>query len=412
MVSTTSYYPFVLYALSTNYANGLGIGKVELEEVNPNLRGGRVENHLGKTTPSSPDRDSNLDLPVLGGRAQHDKRVSQIRHRGGEFEGVETVEILKLNTPNHGDRWGGSPFEKKILKLCPPLKDHLRGDITESAVTIVALTAVRTRGRLTRPQVLHLVYHNGNNTLLIRELRFPEVHARGAGGMLDHQAKDRHRGSEEVYSNLSGGRMETPLPPQYTQLGFEPRSPHLQRASLTAYGVDSNLKHPVQRTANSLYNETDTLGRVNTVHPTEIRTSISPSSAVELNTTSALANYATEAAVSQHQRCHGATVDMSLVSCFLCACERKVTEEESSSESQRELTYRHLWLILLDLQTHLTPASVVYLANALVVLNSTAEDGEIESCDTLSQSVACMSTELMVPDSITGMTENDITAEM
>nr|CAD7569597.1 unnamed protein product [Timema californicum] len=34
------------------------------------------------------------------------------------------------------------------------------------------------------------------------------------------------------------------------------------------------------------------------VHPTEIRTSISPSSAVELNTTSALANYATEAGCS------------------------------------------------------------------------------------------------------------------
>nr|CAD7439253.1 unnamed protein product [Timema bartmani] len=31
------------------------------------------------------------------------------------------------------------------------------------------------------------------------------------------------------------------------------------------------------------------------IHPTEIRTSISSSSAVELNTTSALANYATEA---------------------------------------------------------------------------------------------------------------------
>nr|CAD7408133.1 unnamed protein product [Timema cristinae] len=51
-----------------------GIGKVELEDVNPNLRGGKVENHLGKTTPSSPDRDSNLDLPVLSSRAQHDKR--------------------------------------------------------------------------------------------------------------------------------------------------------------------------------------------------------------------------------------------------------------------------------------------------------------------------------------------------
>nr|CAD7258492.1 unnamed protein product [Timema shepardi] len=49
------------------------IGKVELAEVNPHLRGGRVVNHLGKTTPSSPDRDSNLDLAVLSSRAQHDK---------------------------------------------------------------------------------------------------------------------------------------------------------------------------------------------------------------------------------------------------------------------------------------------------------------------------------------------------
>nr|CAD7431102.1 unnamed protein product [Timema monikensis] len=36
------------------------------------------------------------------------------------------------------------------------------------------------------------------------------------------------------------------------------------------------------------------------VHPTEIRASISPSSAVELNTTSALANYATESTSSYH----------------------------------------------------------------------------------------------------------------
>nr|CAD7575572.1 unnamed protein product [Timema californicum] len=37
--------------------------------MNPHLRGGRGENHLGKTTPSSPDRDSNLDLLVLSSRA-------------------------------------------------------------------------------------------------------------------------------------------------------------------------------------------------------------------------------------------------------------------------------------------------------------------------------------------------------
>nr|CAD7410551.1 unnamed protein product [Timema cristinae] len=53
----------------------------------------RVENHLGKTTPSSPDRDLNLELPILGGRAQHDKRVSQLRHRGGALAN-ETI-ILK-----------------------------------------------------------------------------------------------------------------------------------------------------------------------------------------------------------------------------------------------------------------------------------------------------------------------------
>nr|CAD7201497.1 unnamed protein product [Timema douglasi] len=64
-----------LYALITNYSNGLEIRKVELEEVNPHLRGGRVENHFGKNPLSSPDLDSNLDLPVLSSRAQHDKRT-------------------------------------------------------------------------------------------------------------------------------------------------------------------------------------------------------------------------------------------------------------------------------------------------------------------------------------------------
>nr|CAD7571043.1 unnamed protein product [Timema californicum] len=40
------------------------------------------------------------------------------------------------------------------------------------------------------------------------------------------------------------------------------------------------------------------------VHPTEIRTSISPSSAVELNTTSALANYDTEAGKASPETRH------------------------------------------------------------------------------------------------------------
>nr|CAD7257597.1 unnamed protein product [Timema shepardi] len=83
-------------AVSFDRASSRGIGKAELEEVNPHLRGGRVENHLGKTTPSSPDRDSNLDLPVLSSRAQHDKRVSQLRHRGGCELSVSTKEAIGL----------------------------------------------------------------------------------------------------------------------------------------------------------------------------------------------------------------------------------------------------------------------------------------------------------------------------
>ncbi|CAG2055590.1 unnamed protein product [Timema podura] len=42
-----------------------------LEEVNLHLRGGRVENHLGKSTLSSPEQDSNLDPPILGSLVQH-----------------------------------------------------------------------------------------------------------------------------------------------------------------------------------------------------------------------------------------------------------------------------------------------------------------------------------------------------
>nr|CAD7586202.1 unnamed protein product [Timema genevievae] len=58
------------------------------EELNPHLGGWRVENHLGKTIPSSSDRDSNLDLPILGSLAQHETSVlanytteeGQLRH--------------------------------------------------------------------------------------------------------------------------------------------------------------------------------------------------------------------------------------------------------------------------------------------------------------------------------------------
>nr|CAD7402790.1 unnamed protein product [Timema cristinae] len=82
--------------------------KVELEEVNPHVRGGRVENHLGKTIPSSPDRDSNLDLPVLSSRAQHDKRTPE----DGEIEVRISLGPVKTVTP----------IQSRTPSICPSLR--------------------------------------------------------------------------------------------------------------------------------------------------------------------------------------------------------------------------------------------------------------------------------------------------
>nr|CAD7433239.1 unnamed protein product [Timema monikensis] len=106
--------------------------------VNPHLRGGTVENHLGKATPSSPDRDSNLDLPVLSSRDQHDKRVSQLRHRGigkAELEEVNphlrrgrVENHLGKTTPSSPDRDSNlvSPFSAVELNTTSSLANQLR----------------------------------------------------------------------------------------------------------------------------------------------------------------------------------------------------------------------------------------------------------------------------------------------
>nr|CAD7259921.1 unnamed protein product [Timema shepardi] len=101
------------------------IGKVELEEVNPHLRGVRAENHLGKTTPSSPDRDSNLDLPVLSSRAQHDKRVSQLRHRGGRDVASQPTKVSFRANKN---RWITETVDGASYRT--GLKNHTFEDIS------------------------------------------------------------------------------------------------------------------------------------------------------------------------------------------------------------------------------------------------------------------------------------------
>ncbi|CAG2059277.1 unnamed protein product, partial [Timema podura] len=93
--------------------------------MNPHLRGGRVESHLGKTTLSSPDRDSNLDLPVFGGRAQYDWRVSQLRHLGGEEKENKCQNVnppLPVDMSGDADRMRGDAIGETLYSECWVIK--------------------------------------------------------------------------------------------------------------------------------------------------------------------------------------------------------------------------------------------------------------------------------------------------
>nr|CAD7259135.1 unnamed protein product [Timema shepardi] len=106
---------------STKRGRQGGRGGEGVLEVNPHLRGGRVENHLGKTTPSSPDLDSNLDLPVLSSRAaQHDKRVSQLRHREHPA-GIRTLDLRRHWNTRLDET---DDFEHAPLQACAWVTEH------------------------------------------------------------------------------------------------------------------------------------------------------------------------------------------------------------------------------------------------------------------------------------------------
>nr|CAD7257545.1 unnamed protein product [Timema shepardi] len=108
------------------------IEKVELGEVSPHLRGGRMENHLGKTILSSPDRDLNLDLPVLSSRAQHVKRVSQLRHRGGYklLTSIESEDIVTFQKLICENKEAKQSYDKPFWYLCMEMASKLHSGDT------------------------------------------------------------------------------------------------------------------------------------------------------------------------------------------------------------------------------------------------------------------------------------------
>nr|CAD7406163.1 unnamed protein product [Timema cristinae] len=254
--SPVSYYPFGLYALSTNYANGLGIVKVELEEVNPHLRGGRVESHL----PSSPNRESNLDLPVLGSRAQHDKRVSQLRHRGGGGTRKDDNEVKG---------GGGGVFQSRLISAKSSL------GLSPSSVCKGTSRKVESYGGGVggRGREAEVTKGFGSQINLCRDQGLnpgPPTH-KSYTIPLDRQVTNS-------VNKMSIAQMEKPPPVHPTEI----------RTSISpSLAVELNTTSALANYATEA------------VHPTEIRTLVSPSSAVELNTKSALSNYATEAGIER-----------------------------------------------------------------------------------------------------------------
>nr|CAD7457790.1 unnamed protein product [Timema tahoe] len=74
----------------------------EIEEVYPHSREGRVENHFGgKTTLRTPDRDSNLGLPVIGSLVYC--KSSALDHMATEAD-VFLVKSLLLELSSHSLR--------------------------------------------------------------------------------------------------------------------------------------------------------------------------------------------------------------------------------------------------------------------------------------------------------------------
>nr|CAD7454965.1 unnamed protein product [Timema tahoe] len=66
-------------------------GEIEAKEVYPHLCGGRVENHFGKTTLGTPDRDSNFDLSVVGSLVQHERDA--LDHAAAESEEMQHLHL-------------------------------------------------------------------------------------------------------------------------------------------------------------------------------------------------------------------------------------------------------------------------------------------------------------------------------
>nr|CAD7586627.1 unnamed protein product [Timema genevievae] len=112
--------------------SGEAPGQKQSNEVYPHLCGGRVENHFGKTTLSTSDRDSNLYFPVIGSLVYY--KSSALDHAAPKVAGLWNMLTLGLARPSPpllGD--GGlsledTPLANLSLLLILVLANHCTGE--------------------------------------------------------------------------------------------------------------------------------------------------------------------------------------------------------------------------------------------------------------------------------------------
>nr|CAD7264421.1 unnamed protein product [Timema shepardi] len=171
----------------TRYANALGIGKVELVEVNPHLRGGRVENHLGTPPPVHPTEirtsiypSSAVELNTnsalanyateagnSNNRRQEGKKAVAIVTRDAGKEMKNAVAIVTV-TP-HNLSWNGRTID--VSKRFQPEIER------ETSRLVARFTDHYTTGTVFYQMMKHRFLSSISNELQETKLAFQDVFA-------------------------------------------------------------------------------------------------------------------------------------------------------------------------------------------------------------------------------------------